>query len=59
MNNFCFDCEQELTEENTKSYGGFDKSNFLVARNVGVNVSRELFTKCDECFDAIIDNSLA
>lgn len=58
MNEVCNDCEVELTSENTSNYGGFDGSNFLSARSVGVNVPRELFTKCDDCFDAQIDRYL-
>lgn len=54
----CFDCETELTAENTTDFGGFDGSNYLSARDAGVGMSKEFFTKCDSCFEADIDRHL-
>lgn len=49
---FCYDCEEELTEDNTSGYGGFDGGNYLASRTYGGGVETEPFTKCDSCFDA-------
>ena len=53
----CWDCEDELTEDNTQSYGGLDTTNYNLANTYGI-LSRAVFTKCDDCFDADIDNHL-
>lgn len=55
---FCNDCEEELTAENTEEFGGFDGSNFLSARQVGMGMPKEFFTKCDSCFNADIDRAI-
>jgi hypothetical protein len=54
----CYDCEVELNKENTADFGGLDASNYLSARQVGVTLSKEFFTKCDSCFEADIDRHL-
>jgi hypothetical protein len=51
---FCSDCDSELTSENTSSYEGFDSSGYLVAKRI-MKVSKEMFVKCDPCFDREID----
>ena len=55
---FCFDCEAELTEENTTDFGGFDGSNYIASRTYGGGVDKSAFRKCDPCFGADIDNYL-
>lgn len=55
---YCNDCEVELTEDNTQAYGGFDGSNYLSARQVGLHFSKDEFTKCDSCFDGDNDRYL-
>lgn len=55
---FCFDCEEELTDENTTEFGGFDGSNYLASRTYGGSADKEPFTKCDSCFNADIDRYL-
>lgn len=55
---FCFDCEAELNAENTVDFGGFDGSNYLSARQAGVPMDKDFFTKCDSCFEADIDRHL-
>lgn len=55
--NYCANCEAELTEENTKDYGGFDANGYKVANSL-VWVSKDWFYHCDECSDKIIDNFL-
>jgi hypothetical protein len=54
---FCFSCEDELTAENTSSYEGFDSSGYLVANRIA-KIGKDMFIKCDPCFDADIDNYL-
>jgi hypothetical protein len=59
MLKFCWNCETELTPENTKSYKGFDEDNYKMSLIYsGGQMSKENFTKCDACFDADIDNYL-
>ena len=53
----CHDCEAELTPEKTASYKGFDASNYNLAR-LFTPIDKEIFTKCDDCFDADIDRYL-
>jgi hypothetical protein len=53
----CSDCESELTAENTSSYEGFDSSGYLVANRIA-KIGKDMFIKCDPCFDADIDNYL-
>jgi hypothetical protein len=54
---YCNDCEEELTEDNTGAYGGFDGGNYLASRTYGETDS-SIFTKCDSCFDADNDRAL-
>ena len=54
---YCHDCEEELTEDNTGGYGGFDGGNYLASRTYGAT-NPEDFTKCDSCFDADNDRYL-
>lgn len=55
---FCFDCEQELTTDNTTEFGGFDGGNYLASHSVGFRIEKDFFTKCDDCFNADIDRHL-
>lgn len=55
---FCNDCEQELTADNTADFGGFDGSNYLSSRGFGNSPDKAFFTKCDSCFEADIDRHL-
>jgi hypothetical protein len=55
---YCFSCELDLTAENTKEFDGFDGGNYHSARSVGLNVSIDIFIKCDDCFNADIDRWL-
>ena len=54
---FCYDCEAELTEDNTGGFGGFDGGNYLASTQVGFNFGADVFTKCDSCFEADIDRA--
>lgn len=54
---YCYDCEEQLTEDNTGSYGGFDGSNYLTSRTYGQS-DPDYFTKCDSCFDGDVDRYL-
>jgi hypothetical protein len=54
----CFDCEVDLTDNNTADFGGFDGGNYLASRTYGGGVDKEPFTKCDSCFEADIDRHL-
>lgn len=55
---YCFDCESELTPDNTSEFEGFDSGNFLAAYQAGFGSHAEAFTKCDDCFNADIDRAL-
>lgn len=55
---YCHDCEQELTDENTTDFGGFDGSNFLSSMTFGQMSYVDEFTKCDGCFEGDIDRAL-
>jgi hypothetical protein len=55
---FCYNCEVELNAENTSEFDGFDGSNQLSAKSVGLEIPAEFFTKCDDCFNADIDRHL-
>jgi hypothetical protein len=56
---YCYNCEEDLTPENTASYKGFDKDNYEMSLiYTGGQMSKEAFTKCDPCFDRDIDNYL-
>lgn len=55
---YCNDCEVELTKENTEGFGGFDGSNYLSAKSVGFTMPKAMFTKCDSCFEGDIDRHL-
>ena len=55
---FCFDCDVELTADNTVDFGGFDGSNYLSSKTYGGGLGKEAFTKCDSCFQADIDKYL-
>ena len=55
---FCYDCEADLTPENTKEHEGLDSTNLYASRSVGFNTTAEMFTKCDDCHNADIDNAL-
>lgn len=55
---YCYDCEAELTPENTKEFEGFDSGNYSASRSVGFNAPAEIFTKCDDCHNADIDRAL-
>jgi hypothetical protein len=54
---FCYDCEQELTADNTADFEGFDSGNYLASRSVGLRIEREFFVKCDDCFNLAIDRA--
>lgn len=56
---YCFNCEDDLTPENTASYKGFDEGNYEMSLIYsGGQLTKESFTKCDACFDRDIDNYL-
>lgn len=55
---YCYDCEAELTDENTADFDGFDGGNYLASRTYGGGVDKAPFTKCDSCFEADIDRHL-
>ena len=56
---YCYNCEEDLTPENTKAYKGFDEDNYEMSLiYTGGQMSKEAFTKCDPCFDRDIDNYL-
>jgi hypothetical protein len=52
---YCFDCEVELTDDNTEEFGGFDGGNYLASRGFGNGSDKDFFMKCDSCFNADID----
>lgn len=54
----CYDCEASLTPESTKEFEGFDSGNYHAAHSVGLSISADYFTKCDDCFYADIDRAL-
>ena len=54
---FCRDCQESLTEDNTSTYGGFDTTNYNLANTYGT-MGKYHFIKCDDCFEADIDNHL-
>lgn len=55
---YCHDCEEELTEDNTSGYGGFDGSNYLSSKAFGQSDDPSYFIKCDSCFDGDVDRYL-
>lgn len=55
---YCNDCEDELTEDNTGGYGGFDGGNYLASRTFDSDTDSSYFIKCDSCFDADSDRAL-
>lgn len=55
---YCYDCEADLTPENTSEFGGLDSGNLYASRSVGFNTTAEMFTKCDDCHNADIDRYL-
>jgi hypothetical protein len=55
--NYCSSCEKDLTPKNTASYGGFDAWNYEIASSFG-HIDRDVFIKCDPCFDEDIDRYL-
>lgn len=55
---YCYDCEASLTPENTSEFDGFDSGNYYAAYSVGLSISADFFTKCDDCFNADIDRAL-
>jgi hypothetical protein len=57
-NKYCWSCESDLTPENTSEFGGLDSGNLHASRSVGLNIPVEMFTKCDDCFNADIDRHL-
>lgn len=57
LQEICFDCEQELTEDNTRDHGGIDDFNYRMATKLSLSIA-ETFVKCDDCFEADIDNYL-
>ena len=54
----CWTCEQDLTEENTEEFGGFDGSNHYFSTLFGGSGDTATFIKCDACFNADIDKFL-
>lgn len=54
LQEICFDCEQELTEDNTSEFGGKDQYNYRMAEKLSPSIA-ETFIKCDDCFEADID----
>lgn len=52
---YCYDCEVELTDDNTEEFDGFDGSNYLASRGFGNGPQKDFFMKCDSCFNADID----
>ena len=57
LQEICFDCEQELTEDNTRDYSGVDEFNHRMATLLSPSIAGT-FIKCDDCFDADIDRYL-
>jgi hypothetical protein len=55
---YCYDCEADLTPENTSEFGGLDSGNLHASRSVGFDTTAEMFTKCDDCHNADIDRHL-
>lgn len=55
--NFCFDCDVELTPENTEQFGGLDEYNYNWAKAISPGLV-DSFIKCDDCFERQIDYSL-
>lgn len=55
---YCWNCEADLTPENTSEFGGLDSGNLHASRSVGLNIPAEMFTKCDDCHNADIDRYL-
>jgi hypothetical protein len=55
---YCWDCEADLTPENTSEFGGLDSGNLHASRSVGFDIPAERFTKCDDCHNADIDRHL-
>lgn len=58
MEKYCYDCESDLTPENTKEFGGLDSGNFYASNLAGFGTTSEMFTKCDDCHNADIDRHL-
>lgn len=54
----CSSCGEDLTEENTKEFDGFDADNYSVASSLRFGVSADDFKKCDDCFSRAIDHYL-
>jgi hypothetical protein len=55
---YCYDCEADLTPENTSEFGGLDSGNLHASRLAGFDIPAERFTKCDDCHNADIDRAL-
>lgn len=55
--NKCYTCEQELTTETTEQYQGIDQFNYDMAMKFSPSIANT-FIKCDDCFEADIDNYL-
>jgi hypothetical protein len=53
----CNECGQELTGDNTKEFGGKDEYNYRMAVKLSPSIA-ETFIKCDDCFEADIDQYL-
>ena len=51
----CFECETDLTPDNTRDFGGFDKDQHQIARIFFPNISKDEFAHCDNCSYARVD----
>ena len=57
MTKFCYDCEEALTADNTRDHNGIDEFNYRMAIKLSPSIA-DTFIKCDNCFDADIDQYL-
>lgn len=57
-NKVCYDCEANLTKENTSEFGGLDSGNFYASHLAGFGIPAEMFMKCDDCHNADVDRHL-
>ena len=53
----CHTCEEELTGDNTIEFGGKDEYNYWMAVKLSPSIA-DSFIKCDNCFEADIDQYL-
>lgn len=54
-NLYCWDCGDNLVDNNTVAYGGFDSGNYLLSTIYSPTTNKDTFLKCDTCFEADID----